>query len=40
MQLKIYGKKAKAIKEGQTFTAKIEYVEGRCIATLELDEEE
>ncbi len=35
MQLKIYGEKAKKIKEGQTFTAKIGSVEGSCVVTLE-----
>ena len=39
MQLKIYGEQAKQIKEGQTFTAKITYVEGRCIAILELQKD-
>ena len=39
MQLKIYGEQAKQIKEGQIFKAKIEYVEGRCVAILELDED-
>ena len=38
MQLKIYGDKAKQIKEGQTFTAKIGSVEGRCVVTLESNE--
>ena len=35
MILKIYGQDAKQIKEGETFTAKIGYVEGRTVVTLE-----
>lgn len=35
MQIKIYGEQAKAIKEGQTFTAKITSVEGRTVVVLE-----
>ena len=35
MQLKIYGKNAKQIKEGQTFIAKITSVEGRTVLVLE-----
>ena len=38
MQLKIYGEKAKQIKDGQIFTAKIGSVEGRCVVTLESNE--
>lgn len=34
MVLKIYGTNAKLIKEGQVFTAKIGYVEGRTVVTL------
>ena len=38
MQLKIYGDKAKEIKEGQTFEAKITYVEGRTVVILESED--
>ncbi len=34
-QIKIYGEQAKAIKEGQIFTAKITNVEGRTVVILE-----
>lgn len=36
--IKLYGDKAKQIKDGQIFTAKIKYVEGRYVAILELME--
>lgn len=38
MQLKIYGKEAKQIKEGQIFIAKIDSVEGRTVIILENDD--
>ena len=38
MQLKIYGEDAKQIHAGQTFTARIDSVEGRTIVILESDE--
>ena len=38
MQLKIYGDKAKKIKENEVFIAKVDYVEGRCVVTLERED--
>ncbi len=37
MQLKIYGDKAKQIKEGQIFIAKITSIEGRTVVILEAE---
>jgi len=38
MQLKIYGEQAKQIKQGQTFTAKLDDVEGRTVVILESED--
>jgi len=36
--IKVFGQDAKQIKEGQTFTATITSVEGRCVVILESED--